>query len=288
MNIGYYPGCTLHTTGKEYDLSVRALLAALGFTLQEIPDWNCCGATSAHGDSEVLSYALPLRNLALAEAAGLDRVAVPCAACYNTLAQARAAVAEGSEAGTRAREIVDGVGRPYAGTVDVVHPLQVVGSDEQLEVLRSRARPLTGLRVATYYGCLLARPAARVAYEDSVWPKTMDRVLQAVGCDVVRWSYRTECCGGSLGISRTDLVEPLSGRLQDEAVRAGADVIVTACPLCQSNLEGKRPAQHKGPWLPVMYFTELAGIALDIRGWKRWLRYHLVPPGPALKARGIG
>lgn len=277
----YYPGCSLHSTAVEYDASTRAVLAALGVEIKELTDWNCCGASSGHALSPYLSHALPLRNLVLAEGQG-DEVVVPCAACYNLLRVTQEFMAQDSE---EARELNQDVkrimGRGYEGRVVVRHLLDLLSTPEMLKLIKSKVRqPLTGLTVAAYYGCLLNRPAAVSFEENPEQPRRMEKLLNALGAEPVSWSARTDCCGASLGVSRPDLVGRLVGDIVGAARHAGAKALVTACPLCQSNLDSR---QAKGTEMPVFFLSELVGISLGLKDAGAWLARHLIDPRPALQ-----
>jgi heterodisulfide reductase subunit B len=280
MRVSYYPGCSLEGTAREYGESTEAVCKALGIELEELEDWNCCGATSAHSTNDFLSLALPARNLSLAEGIGLDLV-VPCAACYQRLK-----VAEKKLADNPLPEF------PYQGRVKVKHLVDFCAQDEVLrQVKEGVKKPLAGLKVACYYGCLVVRPPKitdAANYED---PQSMDELMKAVGAESVKWSYKTDCCGGSLVLGRPDVVRKLIGKLFDMAEEAGAECLVTCCPMCQSNLDtGERGlARETGRdyRMPVFYFTALLGLALGLPGVEGWLKRHLVSPRELLSAKGL-
>ncbi len=313
----YYPGCSLHSTAEEYNQSAQALLTALGFTYEELQDWNCCGATPAHATSEFLTNALPLRNLINAErqverwegrggagegggggtaapgaaepgagAAGPVELLVPCAACYSSFRLAEHAVREGGEKGRELNAEMKAItGREFGGAVTVRHPLEALSGRELLARLRSLVKkPLTGLKVACYYGCLLARPSKIVSFEDNPeHPMTMDNVMAALGAEPVRWSYKTDCCGQSMAIAEQGLVTELTNRITRAARETGAHAVVTACPLCMMNLDSRqKPGPVGEPPLPVFFFTELASVALGIGQPKAWFKRHLTDVKPAL------
>jgi heterodisulfide reductase subunit B len=279
MKYAYYPGCSLHSTGKDYDLSAQAVCRALEIELLEIPDWNCCGASSGHATSKLLSVALPVQDLLTAQEMGLGgddaTVAVCCAACYSRLRIANATMAQPSAAGHHhpADEIVSAVdqavGRPYRGEVGVKHLLDIVTHEYGLETLREQVEvKLEGLKAAAYYGCLLVRPAEIVAFDDPENPRSMDELIEALGAKAVDWPYKTECCGASLSLTRTDIVLKLCRDIYQAAVDHGAECLVVACPLCQSNLDMRQAQVNKrygtDYHLPVLYFTQLIGLALGL------------------------
>lgn len=274
MKLGYYPGCSLHSTASEYAASTETVFEALGVKLAELPDWNCCGATSGHSLSGFLTHALPLRNLILAEAEGLDLV-VPCAACYNTLRQTQYFMSQGSEEAVRlGGEVAAIVGRSYKGSIRVRHIIDVLNDPAVLELIKANLRrPLTDMKLAAYYGCLLTRPPKIVSFEaNPEQPQLMDNLLQKLGATTVAWTHKTECCGASLAISQPDLVARLVAKIINAARRAGAQAIVTACPLCQTNLDSR---QKPGESMPIFFLTEMVGLALGLPA-ERWIKKHLV------------
>jgi heterodisulfide reductase subunit B len=277
MAYSYYPGCSLHSTGLEYRLSTEAVFRHLGLELVEVPDWNCCGASSAHSFNHTLSLALPARNLAQAQKLGNDLV-TPCAACYSRMKRADYTLR--TDPKVRA-EIEALVGFEYGDGMAIRPLLGVIYEDYGLDRIRSRVKtPLTGLKVVPYYGCLLVRPPEIAQFDDPDDPKIMPAVLRSLGAEVKTWSYATDCCGGSLSLSRSQVVKDLVRRLVEHAREAGADALVTACPLCQVNLEMRQPAAEN---MPVFYFTELLGLAFGLPEAPIWWRKHLVDPRPLLK-----
>jgi len=277
----YYPGCSLHGTAVEFDASVRETAQRLGIGLIEVPDWNCCGASSAHMTDHELAVDLAARNLRIAGEAGRDLL-VPCAACFHRLKAAQKELAGGSEGEA-----------PGAGAVLPVHHIgDFLRGHEVLRKIRDAVKtPLQGLRLATYYGCLITRPPAVTGSAEHENPQSADLLVRVLGGEVVRWSYKTECCGGSLTMPRADITRTLVSRIVRAAARAGAEGIVTMCPMCQANLESRQLdlAKEEGghPVLPVFYVTELiAACTADGRQPARW-KPHLVDPAPLLASRGL-
>jgi heterodisulfide reductase subunit B len=280
MKYAYYPGCSLHATAKDYDMSARAVCQALGIELQEIPDWICCGATSAHSTSELLSVALPVQDLLNAQKMGLD-TAVCCAACYSRLRIANATMSSPHLASSA--ELVSAVdqivGSAYRGEVQVRHLLDIITNEYGLEALQAQIESspeglkLEGLKAAAYYGCLLVRPAEAVAFDDPENPRSMDRLIAALGAEAVDWPYKTECCGASLALTRTDIVLKLCRDIYQSATDSGAECLVVACPLCQANLDMRQAQVNKRFKteynLPVFYFTQLIGLALGLDSQRR-------------------
>ncbi len=282
MKYTYYPGCTIGTTAVEFGLSTDAVCEALGVELVELEDWNCCGASSAHSLDHELALRLPARNVALAQKDGLDIVA-PCPACYQHVLQADRTLRENPE---WRREMESLLGFTYTGQPRVRHLLEVLTEPEVLEAVRQRVtRPLKGLRVASYYGCVLVRPPEFTGWDDPEHPSRMDRLMAALGAEPVEWSYKVDCCGASLSLSRSEVVVTLSTRLAREAQEAGADVIACACGMCQINLDTRQNLEEK---IPVLYFTELIGLAFGLPGVEKWWGKHMVNPRPVLQRAGLG
>jgi heterodisulfide reductase subunit B len=281
VRYSYYPGCSAHSTGLEYSLSTEATLTHLGVELDEIQGWNCCGASSAHALSHRLALTLPARNLALAQQAGGDLV-IPCAACYSRMKGAEYALRSDPQA--RA-EIQADVGFEYTGQVRIRPLLAILYEDfGPARVAAETRRPLTGLKVVPYYGCLLVRPPRVAEFDNPDDPQVMSALMRAAGAEVMPWSHATDCCGAGLSLPRSDVVYRLVGRLAERAREAGADALVTACPLCQVNLEMR---QSSAPRLPAFYFTELIGLAFDLPEAKRWWPKHLIDPRPLLRAHHL-
>ena len=282
MKYGYYPGCSLHSTGIEYDESFRAISERLGIELEEIEGWTCCGSSPAHVASHLLSIALPIRDLMLAEAAGHTEVTIPCAACYSRFSKAQHETRKDPEL---AKDVEYVLGAPYGGAVKPIHPLEILsGMLPQIAGMVTR-EPLD-LRVACYYGCLLVRPPEVTGFDDVEYPMSMDTILRAVGIETVEWSGKTDCCGAALAFSETDIVLDLTREIFEQAVGAGANAIAVACPLCHVNLdtrqtevEAKYGATYK---MPVFYFTQLLGLTLGIEPKQLGLHRHLVSPTPLL------
>lgn len=281
MKVSYYPGCSLHGTAKEYDQSMRAVSAALGIELKELSDWSCCGATSAHSTNFKLSVALPARDLMIAEKDALD-VMVPCAACFNRFKTAQYHLKEDQALKSEVERIV---GDRYQGTVAVRNPIDIIASEIGLDALQAMVKqPLSGLQPVSYYGCLLLRPPEVCAFDDYENPVLLDKILRTLGADVKPWSYKTDCCGGSLTISRTDIVVNMVDKLMTMAREAGANCIAVACPVCMANLDMRASQSLK---LPVFYFTELLAVALGLKGPGTWLKLHKIDGALLLKELGL-
>jgi heterodisulfide reductase subunit B len=279
MKVSYYPGCSLEGTAADYAASIAAITPLMDVELAELEDWNCCGASAAHSINHQLSLELPARNLVLARKTGLDLV-VPCALCFNRL-----------KAAEKAEHRPDQAAAPANGG-KVWDLLEFLTQKSFLELLRKKTvRPLTGLKAVGYYGCLASRPpdvTDKVDYEN---PEDLEKLLQVLQAEPLDWSFKTDCCGAGLAMSRPDLIDTLVGRLYDRALAAGAECFVVACQMCQANLDLSqgRIAKKTGKayYLPVFYFTELIGLALGHPDTGGWLARHLVDPRPLLRTKGL-
>ncbi|MHB8157406.1 MAG: CoB--CoM heterodisulfide reductase iron-sulfur subunit B family protein [Desulfocucumaceae bacterium] len=281
MDLSYYPGCSLESSAKEYDHSALSVSKALGLNLIEIKDWVCCGATSAHSTNQLLSVALPSRNIAIAQESGLD-LAIPCAACYSRIKKADHILRNDQ---CKRKELEDIVDFKFSGKVNVMSLLETFSSKiGPKEISTQIKKPLTGLKLACYYGCLLVRPPEIACFDNPENPQSMDSLMKAIGAEPVKWSYKTDCCGANLSLTSSQTVVKMVTRLLDMAEEAGAQAIVTACPLCQMNLESRRGSRTT---IPAFYFTELIGLAMGIDACGSWFAKHIVDPLPLLKSLSL-
>jgi heterodisulfide reductase subunit B len=279
LKYSYYPGCSLEATAKEYDKSMREVARLLDVELVELDDWNCCGASSGHCTNYELSLALPARNLAIAEKEGLD-MAVACAACFLRFKQTNYDLKKDEELRQRVEKII---GMPYKASVEVRHLVDIFAREVGLDYIKERVKkPLEGLKLAAYYGCYLVRPPEVTQFDDPENPRILDDLLTVIGAEPVDYSHKVECCGGNLLLARADVVIKLVGDICQSAKEAGAQAIVTACPLCQANLDMR---QSDSETIPILHFSELMGVALGAdRGTAAgWWKRHLVSPEKALK-----
>ena len=273
MKYAYYPGCSGHGTSVEYEASTRAVCNALNMDLEEIEDWNCCGSTPAHSVSHELSGALAARNLMQAAKTGADCVISPCPSCSSNLKMARhrmqnpafkAKVDELLDAPTPAN--ADG----GADLMETYSVLQAIVENVGVENIASRVTyPLEGIKVVTYYGCLLSRPAHVAKFDDPENPVSLDNIMKALGAEVLPFALKTECCGAAMGIPDVNIPGSLSGRILDTAKAVGAEAVVTACPLCHMNLDlrqrqAARISKKSFFGLPVFYYTQLIALAFGL------------------------
>ncbi len=277
MKIGYYPGCSLHGMAIDFGKSTEATCQALGIELQEVPDWSCCGASAAHSTNHLLGLALPARNLSLAEEAGLTTVAAPCAMCSNSMKKTHELIL--SDKATAA-EVARVTGHEYRGGVRILNAIQIFLEYGLEQLAEKVVSPLDGLKVACYYGCLLTRPPDLLKFDDVEQPVLMDEVCKVVGTEPIEWGFKTECCGAGFSMSRTDLVCELTRRILENAVNNGAEAVIVACPMCQSNLDMRQAninAMFETEFdIPIVYLTELVGLAVGVKPRKLGLRKHFV------------
>jgi heterodisulfide reductase subunit B2 len=289
MKVAYYPGCSVHGLAREYGQSIRLVCDRLGITLDEIEDWNCCGASAAHSIDHTLAIGLGARNLALAEKMGASRVVTPCAGCFSRLKAASDSLgrSEVFDAGIERR-----LAGPLPSRIEVLHLLQLIVETIGLNRVAAEVkRPLEGLKLCAYYGCLLTRPTQVTRFDDPEQPTSIDRLLSALGADTLVWSHKAECCGAGFAASQTDIVLELGGQVIEAACEAGAQAIVVACPLCQANLDTRQRGieLHLGKefGIPIVYFTQMMGLAFGFSSAALGMKRSLVDPYPALRTWGF-
>ncbi len=284
--VGYYPGCSLHSIAREFDGSFRATAAALGTDLVEPRGWTCCGASPAHHVDHYGGIKAPLANLSLVEKSGLREVVAPCAACFNRF---KAADHEArTDPDIKARLDAD-LGYSYRGEVAIRSVSEWLARTVGADAIRARVtRPLEGLRVVSYYGCLLTRPPEVTGHPHPEYPTELDEVCDALGAESLDWDDKTTCCGGSLAVPAKDVMLKLSQDIVEHAQAAGADVIVVACPLCDSNLDSRQiqmeGLEHR---IPVLYVTQLTALAFGLGPEAAGLDKKIVDPTPVLAHRGL-
>jgi heterodisulfide reductase subunit B len=290
MNVAYFPGCSLHGLASEYDRSARLVCRHLGINLEEIEDWNCCGATAAHSLDHKLSVSLGARNLNLVKKMNLHMVTAPCAGCFNRL---KTASYELRHNPSMAEEVAAIIKAPAPVETEVSNLLQLFVEQTGVSAIAQKVvRPLSGLKLAAYYGCLLTRPQRIAQFDASEQPVSLDQLLQALGAEPVIWSHKAECCGGGYAASETDIVIDLGGQVLEAARQAGAQAIVVACPMCQANLDTRQKAieVNRGQKynLPIIYFTQLMGLAFGYSLRQLGFNQQLNSAVTLLKQRGWG
>lgn len=279
LSYSYFPGCSLKGLGRAYEESLLPVMKHLGVEFHELEDWNCCGATAYMSVSEEKACVLAARNLAIAEQTGPQDLITPCSACYLVLNKAKHAVADSPAIRDTVHRALGAAKLTYSGKTAVRHPLDILVHDIGLDVVKEKVvRPLKGLKVAPYYGCQVVRPYS--TFDDAWNPTTMDRLLKTLGAEVVPFPLKTKCCGASLTGTIPEAGLRLSYIILKEALRRGANVIATICPLCQFNLDGYHD-QVERHWgnvrIPTVYFTQLMGLAFGLPAKQLGLHRCLVP-----------
>lgn len=276
MKTGIYPGCSLTGSARDYNESVLSLAEAFGLELDQVPDWNCCGATAAHNMNKKLSLALPARILALAEKSGMEELVVPCAACYSRLVVTQHELKSDPELKNSISETIE---MEYKGTCKIINVIEWIDKYITPKLEEKKVKPF-GHKVACYYGCLLVRPDKILKFDRAEDPQSMDTVMSKLGSTPVDFPFKTECCGAGMSISRTDIVSKLSGKIIEDAEHRGAEAIIVACPMCHSNLDMRRPDINKY-WekkfdIPVLFVTQAIGLAIGLAPEKVGLNRHFV------------
>lgn len=284
MSFAYFPGCSLHASAKDYDQSIKAVCSILGIELAEIDDWNCCGATATPSVDPDVALALVLRNLARAEA-HYDHLITACNACYLALRKAQARLDQYPRLKEKMEQNLTGVGLSYQGKVSVSHLLELIVSIDPDEIAKLIKKPLTGLKVACYYGCQLVRPRFYDAPED---PQSLDELVRLLGADPVFFRHKTKCCAGSLATTKEEVALKLIKDILLDVHQAGAELVVTICPMCQMNLDAYQDQVNQNfnlnLQLPVIYFSQLLGVAFGLSGRDLGLDKPIVSPRPVLSS----
>jgi len=282
LKIPYYPGCTLNTVAKDFDTSAKDSAVKMGFEISDLPQWNCCGATFPLTPDNIMALTAPAKVLANAEKEGATLTTL-CSVCYNVLKRTNKVLKDDAEKRETINEFME---EEYAGGVDVVHYLEIlrdkIGFDKVAEAV---TRPLKGIKTAAYYGCMLLRPFEDMGIDNSESPTIMEDLLKALGAKPVFFPDRVECCGAHLAMDKPDIVTKLSGNVIESAVREGAELIVTSCPLCQYNLENTQSAG--GTSLPIVYFTQILGLALGQDEERLGFEKNKFSPLPLLKGKEL-
>jgi heterodisulfide reductase subunit B len=262
MEYGFFPGCS-YKGAAGYKESTEAVMRVLGIKLQEIQDWNCCGATSYWSTQNLKAYVLPARTMALAEKQGFSQIVNICNACYSTLRKAHERLAQDFDLKRKVNTALAEEGLVYTGNFKIRHLMEVIITDLKADDIRKHIKKdLSGLVVAPYYGCQLNRPWADM--DDAHYPVMMDRLIEMAGAKPLEnYSAKTECCGAALMVVHRDLCLPLNKRIVKDAAAKGAQSICTLCPLCQLNVDASQTDSGL-PKLPVIFFTQLMGLAFGL------------------------
>jgi len=293
-----YPGCSMESSAKAYMESINTILEPLDLHFEEIDDWNCCGATEYLGINLIPAYSLIARNLALAafqakQMNGTRTVVAPCSACYLNLAKADYYMQERPSLGVKVNEALEAGGLNYVpGTLDVRHLIDVLVHDVGVDAIRNAVvRPLTGLRIAPYMGCMLPRPDYQHRWTDHEHPTELDDLLRALGADVIDYPLTTECCGGHMTQIGPETAFELIMRLVADADERGAHLMATVCPMCQMNIDAYQNEMNHffgtDYHMPVLFFTQLMGLAFGREPGEVGIGTELVSARNALANIGV-
>jgi heterodisulfide reductase subunit B len=294
MKYGYYPGCSIGHSALPYAISTKAILEPLGLEFSEVEDWNCCGATEYFSINQIAAYALVARNLALAsKQEGINDLVAPCSACYLNLKKTDNYMGKYEKIGKNTNEALAAGGLSYKpGSLRIRHLLEVVVEDVGFDAIAEKVtNPLKGLRVAPYYGCLIVRPQFdEEGFDNPEYPVHLDQLLDRLGADVVDFPMKAHCCGGHMTQISSDTAFELIRRILHNANEYEADVIVTICPMCQLNLDAYQSQvnHHFGTDfnLPVLYFTQLIGLAMGLTPEELGIGKEIVSASNALRKIG--
>lgn len=310
MKLAYYPGCTLASKAKAFDQTARWVAQKLGLELVELPEWQCCGGLVPQLTDAIMSLLAPVRILADAQSIS-DNLMTLCSFCYNTLKRANLIIQQDEERRQKVVEFLRETQTPkvasqatsstlppearaldYDGKVRVVHLLELLRDDIGFDSVREKVvRPLAGLRVAPYYGCLLLRPPKEIGLDDPEDPTVMEQLLEALGCEVIDFPRKVDCCGSFTIVSRPELAAQCSATILRSASNLGAQLLVTSCPLCQFNLDWQQmrmlEANGEISPVPVIYFTQLMALAMGAEPYLLGFEQHLIDPRPVMAEMGM-
>jgi heterodisulfide reductase subunit B len=283
--VAYFPGCSASSSAKEYDLTVRSTADALNIQLVEPPGWVCCGSSSAHATDSTQASVYPLRTMSTIERMGMITVTSPCSNCFARLKMAEYEGAHNEKALEQTAAITD---YQYQGKVKVQHFVDtILDHATPAQIAEKVKRPLEGLKVACYYGCLITRPAQATGAENPEYPMQMDYLLQSLGAETVDWSYKTDCCGGSLSVTQTEQSLNMSEAILKDAKACGADAVITMCPMCHMNLDARQPDMATKFDMPIFHSTQLTTLAFGLDVKESHFKKNIVDPMPLLQSKKL-
>ncbi len=278
MKYAYYPGCSLNSTAKEYNFSLKMVCENLGIELIEPKNWICCGSSPVHIASHLLSISLSWQNLTDIKNHGFNEVLVPCSACFSRFKIAKNETEKKLLLKENIEKIIES---KLPHDIEILHPLQVFIKEKEFNKLsKIKSIDLSHLKIACYYGCLLTRPPKIAQFDECEYPMSMDNVLRECGFDTIDWGYKTDCCGASFALSKTDIVLELCDKILTDAKAREADIISVACPLCHANLDLRQneieKKFNKKFNIPIFYFTQLMGLSFGISKKNLYIDKHFV------------
>lgn len=288
--LAYYPGCTLYTKSRNLDLCARETAKILDIELKELETWNCCGAIYSTVQDDLANQVAPIRNLIEAQKISNNgesaKLVTLCAACYNVLKRSNRNLFLPENLIYRKR-IMNYLETDYNGKTETVHYLEVLKNDVGFDNLKSKVKNnLNGLKIASYYGCLMLRPSDELNFDDPENPTMMDDMFETLGAEPINYAFKAECCGGYLLVNKPEVAIKCSQQILENIVQSGADCVATTCPLCQYNLDRFQipNAQYQ---IPIFYFTQLLALALGVEEKILNLENHYIDPKPLLKEKGL-
>ncbi len=289
MKYAYYPGCSLESTAKEFDKSIKFVAKKLGMELIEIPDWVCCGASSTHFINHTFAVALPAFTIIQAQEMGLTDILAPCMGCFSKLIMAKRELESDRELRERVERII---GKKYQGGIRIRSVIDVLYNDVGVDKIREKTvSSLRKIPIAAYYGCVMTRPRGNCDFDDVEYPTSMDEILKAIGAEPVDWPSKTDCCGATLSITMTDAFYDICNKILSSAKTAGASAIACSCPLCHANLDMRQPQIERKfnvrYNLPILYITQLVGLALGGSVKELGIKRLIVPIDVGLSLAGL-
>ncbi len=283
--IAYYPGCSLHSTARELDVSIKSVFREVEIDLVEPKGWLCCGSTPAHATDRLLSTTMAMKNLALIERLGFEEVMAACLGCYSRFRWALNDIEQEPELRQR---VVEELGYDYGNRLRVRYLVDVLLESVGLKAIAEKVvKPLEAMKVVCYYGCVYTRPPRITNAEHVEYPMTMDDMVSTLGAEPLDWSYKTECCGATLSMTETDLALELTAKILEDARAVGAEAVVVSCPLCHMNLDARQSQLELGYEMPILYITQLIGLSFGLESKALALDKNMVDPSGLLEQKGL-
>jgi heterodisulfide reductase subunit B2 len=288
MDYLYFPGCTLNTKAKNFDRTARSCSSLLGFELKELPNWTCCGATFPLAMDNLMALLPPSRILANAREEGTTLTTL-CAVCFNVIKRTNRLMQDDHEKREKINNFIE---KKYEGDLRIVHYLEILKQDIGFSLVKEKVKKsLGGLKTAAYYGCMLLRPFKEMAFDDKERPTIFEEFLEALGAKAIEFPYKTECCGSFQSVGSPDVATECARKILDSAIKSGAEAVVSTCPMCTFNIDHKQ-ADIKKKYLdfkeiPVLYFTQLLGLAMGLDYKTLGVEQNFVDPTPLLSGKGL-
>ncbi len=288
MDYLYFPGCTLYTKAKNLDQTARDCSLLLGFELKEMKNWTCCGATFPLAKDNLMALLPPARILANAREQG-ETLTTLCAVCFNVIKRTNRLILDDGEKRDKLNTFME---KNYQGDLRIAHYLELLKKDIGFPRLKEKLKkPLSGLKVAAYYGCMLLRPFGEMGFDDKERPTLFEEFVEALGAEAVPFPLKIECCGSFQSVGAPEVATECAYRILGSAVKNGAELLVSTCPMCTFNIDNKQAdikAKYSGfKEVPVLYFTQLLGIAMGLDHQKLGFEQNAVDPLPLLKKKGL-